>query len=134
MENNTIRFCKYCGSPCSETDVVCPNCGKTVRFHFGAKAKITLLEILSFALAICIFSLLVMNFQLKNNLEQAQQIQGEISYKADFLDEQIAIITDENEKVYHTVSCTSLPDEFEFIAYNIEMAKFLGFSPCEICH
>ncbi|TJX14958.1 hypothetical protein E9840_04450 [Tissierella creatinini] len=72
-------------------------------------------------------------FQLEDDISIMSSKNYQLQQRSDFMDEYIALVSDDDTYQYHTLGCYRF-DSTYFWAYNINQAWNLGFSECSYCH
>lgn len=144
------RFCKYCGGVVDTRTKMCTECGKQF-FRFTGSMMMSLVLAIGIVLlgAGNIYQYLHYNEETKDlradihiQENNVRFLLDEIKEKDDvwlagkekskFMDEYIVFVVDKETKIYHKYGCEDL-DLSAFLAFNINMAKGLGYSPCPKC-
>jgi len=141
-------YCKRCGSLVDKKNRKCTGCNK----QYFRLSKVAVLWVLVGIITVGLIGLNVYQYyqtlQLNSVISELQDTMVSKSStisdlraksatykdKADFLDNEIAIVPDDGTYTYHKYGCLWLNKSSHFWAYNIEAAKAKGYKPCPYCY
>lgn len=135
-----VKYCSRCGSPIDPVSKKCTGCGK--QYFKGISLKAFLIGFLIFCLVLSLVANILLFVKLQKKQEEVKQQDQENFYewldrqdqqeKADFMDEYIVLVEDDNTNLYHKFECSRFAGE-SFLALNIDAAIIDGFKPCPLC-
>jgi len=139
-EKPAVKYCSRCGSQIDPISKKCSGCGK--QYFKGISWKPLLIGLLIFGLIVSIVLNVVLFVKLQKKPTYIVQDNDEDFYswldrqemqeKADFMDDYIVLIEDDNTNLYHKFGCSRFKGN-SFLAFNSEAAISEGFKPCPQC-